>query len=176
MKFDISSLRQSPGKTLPFDFTEDLRVDEDSTMSHQIVGETRFHGQIHATGRGDELVLNGTVEGTIRSECTRCLAPVERNWTVPVQVSFSADRTAFVAEDEAKTTDYPDYPIRGSLVDLGAVGRDALLLAVPMQLLCRPDCAGYCPTCGQNLNDGTCNCEDVDDGGESPFDILKTLL
>ncbi|HHX36713.1 MAG TPA: DUF177 domain-containing protein, partial [Clostridiaceae bacterium] len=159
MKFDISSLQQSSDKGLPFDFTESLVTDADAKMPFKVIGDIRFHGQVHATGRGDELVLTGEAEGTIRSECTRCLAPLERALRVPVNVSFSADRNAFVPEDEAETNDYPDYPIRGSWVDLSEVARDALLLAVPMQLLCRPDCAGSCPLCGKNLNEESCSCK-----------------
>ena len=38
-------------------------------------------------------------------------------------------------------------------LDLSAWARDSLLLALPTQILCRPDCAGLCPVCGKNLNE-----------------------
>ena len=38
-------------------------------------------------------------------------------------------------------------------LDLSAWARDSLVLALPTQILCRPDCAGLCPVCGKNLND-----------------------
>ena len=38
-------------------------------------------------------------------------------------------------------------------LDLAAWSRDALALALPDKILCRPDCAGLCPVCGKNLND-----------------------
>ena len=38
-------------------------------------------------------------------------------------------------------------------LDLSAWARDALALALPDKILCRPDCAGLCPVCGKNLND-----------------------
>jgi uncharacterized protein len=49
-------------------------------------------------------------------------------------------------------------------LDLGPVVRQLAVLAVPMQVYCRPDCLGLCPECGANLNEGPCNCEpdDVD--------------
>ena len=37
-------------------------------------------------------------------------------------------------------------------LDVGAWARDQLALALPDQILCRPDCAGLCPVCGKNLN------------------------
>jgi uncharacterized protein len=44
-------------------------------------------------------------------------------------------------------------PYMGDELDLHAWARDALALALPAQLTCRPDCAGLCPQCGANLND-----------------------
>jgi len=44
-------------------------------------------------------------------------------------------------------------PYMGEELDLHAWARDALALALPTQLTCRPDCAGLCPQCGANLND-----------------------
>jgi uncharacterized protein len=38
-------------------------------------------------------------------------------------------------------------------LDLGRWAHDAALLAIPTQFLCRPDCAGLCPVCGESLND-----------------------
>jgi uncharacterized protein len=40
--------------------------------------------------------------------------------------------------------------------------RQALLLSLPMQPLCKPDCAGLCPICGQDLNQGPCDCVSVE--------------
>jgi uncharacterized protein len=44
---------------------------------------------------------------------------------------------------------------------------------MPMGILCRPDCAGLCPQCGQNLNEGTCDCakDDID----PRFEVLRRL-
>jgi len=41
---------------------------------------------------------------------------------------------------------------------LSEVLRQDVLVAVPMHPICREDCAGLCSTCGQNLNEGSCNC------------------
>jgi uncharacterized protein len=45
------------------------------------------------------------------------------------------------------------YVGEGGELDLAAWAHDALSLAVPDQILCRPDCAGLCPICGENLNE-----------------------
>jgi uncharacterized protein len=43
-------------------------------------------------------------------------------------------------------------------IDLSADLRDILMLSIPLKSLCREDCKGLCPHCGQNLNEGTCTC------------------
>jgi len=53
------------------------------------------------------------------------------------------------AGDDELVSDY----VRDDVVDMSAWARDAVVLALPDQILCRPDCAGLCPVCGKNLND-----------------------
>jgi uncharacterized protein len=43
--------------------------------------------------------------------------------------------------------------VDGDELDLRAWVRDALALALPTQIVCRDDCLGLCPTCGENLNE-----------------------
>jgi uncharacterized protein len=47
----------------------------------------------------------------------------------------------------------------GDGLDLADVVREQVLLALPMQKLCRPDCQGICPVCGVNRNETTCQCK-----------------
>ena len=49
-------------------------------------------------------------------------------------------------------------------LDLRPVLRDLVIVSTPTHVLCKLDCAGLCPDCGQNLNQGTCDCqrEDID--------------
>jgi uncharacterized protein len=53
----------------------------------------------------------------------------------------------------------------GDGLELNDVLREEILLALPMQRVCREDCKGICPVCGQNRNQNECRChtETVDD-------------
>ena len=53
----------------------------------------------------------------------------------------------------ARPTEEEASRLEGDLIDLEPVLRDAVVLELPFQPLCRPDCAGLCPECGANLND-----------------------
>jgi DUF177 domain-containing protein len=51
--------------------------------------------------------------------------------------------------------------------------RDSVGLALPLNPLCRDDCAGLCARCGKDLNEGACEC--VDDDIDPRWDALAAL-
>src|SRR4051794_13319524 len=94
------------------------------------------------THAGYALRLRFTAQ--LHGPCMRCLEPAEPEFAVDareVHQPGSGDELASPYVDEA-----------GEL-DVHAWARDALSLAVPDQILCRPDCAGLCAICGENLNE-----------------------
>lgn len=106
------------------------------------------------------VLVTGTARTTVTGECVRCLEPLERELEADFQEMFSypdADtRTARRGEagDDAEDGDDEDTPvIEDDLFDLEPVLRDAVVLALPMQPVCRDDCPGLCPTCGARLAD-----------------------
>ena len=60
-----------------------------------------------------------------------------------------------------------------AVIDLGEDVRQTLILAVPLKLLCRPECKGLCPQCGTNLNNETCSCTTVE--ADPRWDALRAL-
>jgi uncharacterized protein len=93
-----------------------------------------------STGSVFELHFRSRVHGP----CHRCLADavVEREISAREYQATSSD-----AAEELQS----QYLVDDRL-DLSAWARDALALALPDQILCRPDCAGLCPVCGKDLN------------------------
>jgi uncharacterized protein len=94
------------------------------------------------TGSGWALRLR--FEAALHGPCMRCLERADQRFGVDareVSIPGGGDELQspyMGAEDE---------------LDLEAWARDALALALPAQLTCRPDCAGLCPQCGANLNE-----------------------
>jgi len=91
------------------------------------------------------VLVTGTAQVELRGECVRCLSPVEDRIEVDLQELYVYPGSE-AAEEEASR-------LEGDLLDLEPVLRDAIVLELPFQPLCRPDCAGLCPECGANLND-----------------------
>jgi uncharacterized protein len=93
-----------------------------------------------ASGHALRLRLAARLSGP----CTRCLT----DSTFPVDVD-AREVEQPGSNDEELTSPY----VEDGVLDVGAWAHDAIALAVPQTLLCRPDCAGLCPECGVSLND-----------------------
>ena len=92
------------------------------------------------TGDLFRLQFSARLEGP----CIWCLAPAV--------VELELDGREYEARDPSDDEELQsEYLVDGEL-DVDAWARDLLALAVPDQILCRPDCAGLCPVCGKDLN------------------------
>ncbi|MGH2986481.1 MAG: YceD family protein [Solirubrobacterales bacterium] len=140
---DLARLSLSSGQGTRLD----LRIDP---------GELEFGGSDYRFGDGGvqaRLDVSRTAAGyalrlrfggAVAGACMRCLEPAE----VEVEVDArEVDQPA--SRDEELLSPY----VSDGVLDLTGWARDALALALPPQILCRPECAGLCPVCGVSLND-----------------------
>src|SRR5918995_629446 len=150
LRVDIRDLQRGPVKTVG-----ELQPDDPAFegLDLHLVGPVSVNGQLQATGAG-EYLWRGSLRGALQAECRRCLGDVRTNLDIDVDAAiFSTDPDA---------ADDPDsYPLleRASHIDIRDVAREELALAVPPRLLlCREDCAGFCPNWGAALNGGAGEC------------------
>jgi uncharacterized protein len=92
---------------------------------------------------GDGFALRLRTSSTLGGPCMRCLDDAG------LLVEVDAREVNQPGGGEELSSPYVD----GDELDVAAWTRDAIVLALPQQVLCRPDCAGLCPVCGENLND-----------------------
>ena len=110
---------------------------------------------------GGEVRVKGTVKTVLSTECDRCLTPA----TFPVDATFDlfykpAAELAEAGDElalDAGEAEIGFYEMPG--LELEDILREQVLLQIPMQRLCRPDCKGICPVCGANRNEISCQCE-----------------
>jgi DUF177 domain-containing protein len=98
--------------------------------------------QISRTTHGYAFYL--AFRANVRGPCMRCLEPADVG--VDVEAREVEDPRS---DDEELRSPY----VNGEVLEVGRWAHDSLVLALPLQLLCRPDCAGLCPVCGASLND-----------------------
>ena len=128
----------------------------------------KVEGELQITRLASGLLFDLHFRAPTFGPCQRCLGEARIDVEVESR-EYQADAPELGAEDDM-TTPY----LTGELLDLDRWAHDALLLAMPLRVLCREDCAGLCPTCGTDLNSGTCDCvvETVDDR----WSALRVLL
>jgi uncharacterized protein len=98
--------------------------------------------ELRLEGLHDGILVTGEIDATQSGECVRCLDPVLR----PLEVEFQ-ELFAYSPEDAV------DYTVHDDHVDCEPVVRDAVVLALPFQPVCRDDCPGLDPETGEKLRD-----------------------
>jgi uncharacterized protein len=93
------------------------------------------------------VLVSGVATVPLAGECGRCLETVSDTLSVDLQELFA------YPESEAGGDDEDLARMEGDLLDLEPVLRDAVVLALPLTPLCRPDCGGLCTECGERLDD-----------------------
>ena len=98
----------------------------------------------------------------MRCDCNRCLEPAEFPidssfdlFYRPAEVAGDADEEVEIDEGDEEVAFYEGR----RKVELKDVLREHVLLSMPMQRVCREDCLGICPVCGQNRNLINCECD-----------------
>jgi uncharacterized protein len=111
---------------------------------------------------GEDYLLRASLQGQVETTCARCLEPAQVALNVPLVVTF-------VSAEANKTGDDEDPDVIGFLgneIDVGDEIRDEILLALPINPLCKESCRGLCTVCGANRNVTACACKtEVAPGG-----------
>lgn len=97
----------------------------------------------------DGVLVTVAFDAPVSGECGRCLDPLSDVLSVHLQELYAyPESEAAGADDDEELS-----RMQGDLLDLEPALRDAVVLALPLNPLCRPDCEGLCATCGERLAD-----------------------
>ena len=115
----------------------------------------------------EHLVIDGNASIDVEIPCDRCLESVSVKLelrfreTVPAQATASPEMSLDGSEsdeDPEESSFEPGYYLEGYHLDVDKLLFGEALLNWPSRVLCKEDCKGLCPVCGQNLNHGDCCC------------------
>jgi uncharacterized protein len=105
-----------------------------------------------------EIRVRGSLSVRMEADCDRCLEAAVFPIAVDFDLIYRPLPTA-LAEEVILTREESEIAFyRGLGLELADLVREQVLLALPMQRICRPDCRGICPVCGQNRNLVSCHC------------------
>jgi len=140
----------------------------------------RLRGRVDLVD-GTTVHVRGRLSASVQVECGRCL----ERYAMPVAQELDIfylprqkERPMDEEEEEVELTDHDvvvGYYDREEL-DLGEVVREQVFLSLPLKPLCREDCRGLCPTCGQNLNEGDCGCPPPETPEDPRLSPLRKLF
>ena len=162
---DLERLALSSGQARALDFEVALDPIELGGQVYEPSGggsEARL--DVSRTSTGYALRLRFSTELT--GPCVRCLEPA----TTEIRID-AREVEQPPSRDEELRSPYVDD---GDL-DVGRWANDALVLALPSQPLCRPDCAGLCAVCGESLNDADPEAHRHETGGDPRMAKLREL-
>ena len=121
-----------------------LGADPLSLGGEEYVAEGEVPARLEVSRTAHGYAFHLTFRTKVAGPCVRCLEPA----AIDVDVD-AREIEEPASDDEELHTPY----VEDEVLDVGSWAHDSLVLAVPPKVLCRPDCAGLCPVCGESLND-----------------------
>jgi uncharacterized protein len=164
MEFKVSELEREP---IEFDL-------ELAPGAVDLGSEAEQIGQLAASGLAEvlhehrgpkdivaDIRLRGRFVGNFQLPCARCVEPVK----IPLAADFDLIFRPVTADTESpeRSITAPETEIgyyQEDSLSLEDVLREQVLLALPVRTLCKSDCKGLCPRCGENRNSKACSCEE----------------
>ncbi|MGC4017879.1 MAG: DUF177 domain-containing protein [Muricomes sp.] len=161
----LSEQHKAVEETVPFE----LEVIRLKSGSFPVIGKDPVHILVtHVKDR--ELQIQGQSRIVVEIPCDRC--------TEDVKQEFILDFTKYVDlnvsdADLREDLDESNF-IDGYHLDVDKLLFNEILIGWPTKVLCSEDCKGICNVCGQNLNLGTCDCEDT--GVDPRMSVVRELF
>lgn len=147
MIVDIGRATGEIGVPRPIQFEEQWQTLTLGSEEIAVQGPVTFQGVM--TQYPDHVLVEGSIQATLQLVCGRCLS----SYSYPEEMDIS-EEYALKTDDE-----HPDrYLYEGYTINLAPMVEDNILSRLPIARLCRQDCSGLCPVCGQKLNEQDCAC------------------
>lgn len=153
VEFNVFQLLKDPiGSTRRFEVDDEITTDDGS--EYKITGSA----ELLRTNRG--ILVRARLGTFAQCTCSRCVKP----FSCPVPVSFEEEFFPTINISDGSRLELQEEPgafkiDSKHILSLKEAIREYLLINMQMKPLCREDCAGICPVCGKNLNEGSCQCE-----------------
>ena len=155
----IVDLTAIEGSSQAFDFTispDEVDIEESNV---RLTGDLRSSGTVvkHLA----QIDITGSIEGPSEVDCSRCLKSIEHPLAIDFAVSFVTPEDFAADNDhEVAAEDLATDVLDTESVNLKDIVREQILLEIPEQVFCQPDCKGLCPQCGVDRNLIDCKCDE----------------
>lgn len=153
-KIDITSIVHENGGQLHYESEEPVQFDDLNFKSPLKIS-------LDLTNTGNGILVEGSISGALETACVGCLTPLQETVTTEISEEFVPLSQALPeVEDDMALEELAVFTLEGDeRLDPTEAVRQAILLSLPTEPRCKPDCKGLCPKCGANRNAGECDCK-----------------
>ena len=145
---------------------EEIRM---KSGTYPIISKESVHVRVEHI-RGKELLVNAETRIVVAIPCDRCLDDVKREFVLDCAKHVDVGLSDAELTEELDESNFID----GYHLDVDKLLYGEILSDWPVKVLCREDCKGLCKVCGQNLNTGSCNCEEP--GLDPRMSVVRDLF
>jgi len=166
---DLNAIASQPGAKGTFAYSLLLPASEG------LVCEGAIEVSLEVQNTAKALLVRGSFRGKVRLCCARCLeetveavgGKIHEEFSLP---GISAPELGLIDQVEPREAAFAEQ-----VLNVSELVRQQLLSSLPLRALCRADCKGLCPRCGQNLNRGKCQCAETEvaPGWEALRDLME---
>lgn len=167
---DVSKILDVRAATI--ELSGELEIGDLTVGAEEFVAKGPASYSVTVTNCGTGLVANGRIELPVTAICSRCLC----DFATKIEGEVEGFYVHPGHDEDVPEEQDVEYISIDETIDLGPALLAALILDAPFAPLHDENCAGICPTCGADLNEGPCECPKGDIPAEHPFAALKSLL
>jgi uncharacterized protein len=122
---------------------------------------TPVAGELHATWEYDHVKVVGIASSRVRLACSRCLSGYEQDISASFVIYYTEATPGEVVDDEIELAEHDllSASYVGDEIQVDREIAEQLLMELPVKPLCDERCLGLCPSCGVDLNQEKCSCE-----------------
>ena len=147
-------------------YTRDFDLDLPRIYLPPDLNLTNLAGTARVTRTPQGLLIQIKMSARVQAECVRCLTEFDQFLTIDFSDLYafnvrSATESGLILPEDGK-------------INLAPLIREYMLLDIPINPICRPDCKGLCPVCGENLNEVDCGHHPQDT--DPRLDVLKSFF
>lgn len=177
MRLSVRGIQSQPGKKVQAEFVRDEADGNARWLDGALETDGPVRLQVTATNLGGRIGLDGRLTARVKVVCSRCAQDHVLDLDEPIHEVFvrqggTDDRRKVAREGSDlewmadplpvlfEEDEVDERPYWGDALELDDLARETLLLAVPMKPMCREDCRGLCPVCGEDRNKVQCSCRE----------------
>ncbi len=159
MKLKVEEIKQKPVKIHVEEVADHYPALAELSGAGECVFTAPLVIDLTALQEYDHIRVDGTIETSIRLNCSRCLDVFEK-YVATSFTLFYNKTTGAPIDDETELMEEDLHTVfyEGDFIDVTTVIEEQIIMEIPYKPLCNDECKGLCGVCGANLNEGECGC------------------